>query len=178
MFEDVKNLLKVDRNNLHIEWERQPQLFMEWSEKWVKATLKRDRLKEKIDLVKAKLDGQIRENPDLFGFTKKPTEAAISAAIVKSDEYREALDDYFRVNEEVNMLSSVRTSLEHRKKALEALTQLFISGYYSQPTLSETEVFSAKEAKHKKVKEELRKALKASERLQKGKFANEENKEG
>ena len=163
--DDIKEILKVDRHNLHEEWERHPQIYMEWAEKWAKALFRRDKLKEKMELIKAKLDGQIRENPEMFGFTKKPTEAAISAAITKSDEYRKALNAFFKATEEVNLMASIKTSLEHRKKALEALTQLFIAGYYAEPTLSESELANAKASLHKKRQEEIRSNLRRNKRL-------------
>ena len=163
--ENIKEILKVDKNNLHEEWEKQPQIYMDFAEKWVSYVAKRDKIKEKLDLVKAKLDGQIRENPELFGFTKKPTEAAITSAIIKSDEYRNVMAELHEANEMVNLTASIKTALEHRKKALEALTQLFIAGYYSQPSLSESEVNMAKEAHHRKIQEEIREVLRNNDRL-------------
>ena len=83
--EEYERDLKLDRDNLDREWEKQATLFMKWAERHAEALYERDRKKEKLDLVRAELDASLRANPELFGFDKKPTESAISAWIISQD---------------------------------------------------------------------------------------------
>jgi len=66
---------------------------------------------------------------------KKPTEAAINAAISKDEDYQLEQQALLDANEAVNLLVSAKAAFEHRKKALEGLTQLWLGGYFSDPKI-------------------------------------------
>jgi hypothetical protein len=149
--------LQIDKYKLSEEWEDQSLLYMKWAERYAQAIYERDRLKEKMDLVKAQIDLYIRKNPNQYGFdTKpKPTEAAITNTILNEEEYQEAVEDYLLAKKNVNILQGVKDAMEHKKKALEAETSLWIGNYYSDPKVPE----KAKEDSSRKTSEELRKGL-------------------
>lgn len=123
--------LEIDFSRLDEIWRDHSVKFMKWSEKWVNAVSERDRAKEALEVVKAELDSEIRTK--YVG--KKPTEAAINSMITTNKEYQEAVSKLIDANESVNLLASAKTAFEHKKKALESLTQLWIQGYWSEPKI-------------------------------------------
>ena len=125
--------LNIDKYSLDLEWEKQAQLYMKWSERYAEAVRNRDRAKEKLELVRAAIDEDIRLNPEKYGFDKKPTESAISAMIIKSDKYIEANRVFIESTKEMNVLAGAKEAMAHKKKALESITQLWLGGYYAAP---------------------------------------------
>ena len=124
--------IKIDKFNLDVEWELQPAKYIEWAEKCAKAISERDQCKQRMDVLKAKLDKQLRKSLEKE-LGKKPTEGAISAAIDLEPEMQEIQEHFNLLTYNVNVLSAARTAFDQRKKALEYLTQLYLSSYYSKP---------------------------------------------
>ena len=124
--------LKIDFSELHINWRDQPINYMKWSEKWVNAVSYRDRIKESLEVLKAELDTKYRQE---LSVDKKPTEAVISSAITNDADYKLQQQQLIDANETVNLLVSAKAAFEHRKKALEGLTQLWVNGYWSDPKI-------------------------------------------
>jgi hypothetical protein len=126
--------LKIDFAELDINWRDHSANYMKWAEHWVNAVAQRDRKKEALDVLKAELDKHYRiELEKQIG--KKPTEATVSAAIISNTTYQVAQQDIIKANEEVNLLAAAKVAFEHRKKALEGLTQLWLGGYFSNPNI-------------------------------------------
>jgi hypothetical protein len=126
--------LKIDFDNLNINWRDQPITYMKWSEKWANAVVFKDRKKETIDVLKADLDAKYRHQLERT-IGKKPTETMVSAAITADNEYKLAQQDLIEATKNVNLLAAAKAAFEHRKKALEGLTQLWLGGYYSNPNI-------------------------------------------
>jgi len=153
--------LRIDKYNLDYEWERQAQLYMKWAEAHAQAVLERDRAKELLDLARAELDSQIRESPEKFGFDKKPTETAIANTILQQDRYREVYKNFVETTKNMNILAGAKEAMAHKKKALEGITQLMVSGYYAEPNIPK----EAKEKSMERTKASLKQGLKRSKRL-------------
>lgn len=129
-----KEEIAIDVDALDKEWSNQPTRFCEWAEKEVDAQFERDRAKEKLDLVKAEVDSAIRKNPKTYGINaEKITEMAISNAIIQDKRYKEALSGYLEKVKKARILGVAREAFDHRKRALEKLTDLFLSQYWSDP---------------------------------------------
>ena len=124
--------LKIDFAQLDINWRDHSTNYMKWAEKWVNSVAERDRIKEALEVLKAELSTKYRT--ELFD-GKKPTEAAITAAIISNEEHKTMQQVLIDANEAVNLHTTVKTSFEHRKKALEGTTQLWINGYSSNPNI-------------------------------------------
>jgi hypothetical protein len=152
---EYTNDLSIDRDKLEEEWEDQALLFMKWGERCVEALYTRDQLKEKLDWTKADIDDEIRNDPGAFGFDKKPTETAISSQVQLNKRFIKATDDYLKAKKDVGILQVAKEAMEHKKKALEAETSLWIGNYYSDPKIPER----AKEDSSRKVSEQVRKSL-------------------
>lgn len=155
--------LKIDFSILQHNWADQARLFTDWGELHSEAIAIRDRKKEEIELKQSELDSAIRLQPEEFGLLKI-TEAAVTAAIKSDEGYRALMDELITLNQIVNDLSCYKTGFEHRKKALEGITQLYCAGYFAKPNIP-TE---AQEAFGGETKKEQQKALEEdSSRLKK-----------
>ena len=123
----------IDKNNLDEEWEQQPLKVEKWGMRLVEAQSHRDDLKDKIELIYAKIGGVIRANPTKYGLKEKPTESAINGMIIRSKDYKDMRKEVLEAEKEAASLTVVMKTLEHRKRALERLQDLFFSGYWSEP---------------------------------------------
>jgi len=146
MGENYRKDLEIDKYQLDDAWVNQPSMFCEWAEKAVEAYFERDKKKEQLDLTRAELDGEIRTDPAKFKI-EKITENAVSNAIITHNKYREANEKYLEAIKNAKILDIAREGFDHKKKSLEKLTDLFLSGYWSEPRIKAEakEDFSAKE---------------------------------
>jgi hypothetical protein len=126
----------IDKYNLDREWMNQPVLFLNWAEKEVEAQFERDKAKERLDLIKAELDLQIRTSPSSYGIDKI-TESSIQNTILRQKVYTEASESLLLANKNAKILNAAREAFEHRKKALEKITDLYISGYWADPKIKQ-----------------------------------------
>jgi hypothetical protein len=157
MSEDYNKDLEIDFHRLDENWRDHSMNYMQWSEKWVNAVAARDRAKEQLDLIKAELDQKIR-----FEAKTKLTESAISSMITTHSDYQTAAERLHACNEEVNLYVMAKSAFEHRKVALEGLTKLWVSGYWSEPKI-------VGEVKDQVQTEKMQRKLNENERLQKRK---------
>lgn len=123
---DPINSLKLD-----VEWVKHCDLVSEWSAKAAKAQYDCDVAKMLLDLAAANLDLNIRNNPNLYGVAKV-TENAISNAILLQPEYASALGKHTDAKSRLNEAMSAMSELDHRKRAMTKLTDLWIRDYYSE----------------------------------------------
>ena len=126
------SLVEIDELQLDKEWIRQPRLFRKYAFAVADAKLAVANRKADLDLAKADLGLKIREDPETFG-VKKVTDASVGAAVIVQAEYRTALRRYNKAKHGLDMLMAVVEALEHRKKALENLVQLFSMNYFAEP---------------------------------------------
>ena len=152
--------LVIDVNNLDTELLMQPQLYAKYGEELAKTKTKMDKLKDKLELVRAELDTDIRKDPTLYGLEKgkKPTEAQIQSLILQQPEYKRALDRYYKVKEKYETLKVAVTAMEQRKSALENIVRLIALQYFSGPV--GVHDFSALQKNYEeKVREEIKNAV-------------------
>jgi len=131
-FEDE---IKIDKHALDYEWERQSSLVYVWGSKYADSIFERDKKKEQLELVYAEVDSDIREFPDKYDILKI-TESVVKSKIIQSKAYKMAMSDFLLAKKNCDILSVARNALEHKKKALEFMAQLYLSGYWSDPKIS------------------------------------------
>jgi hypothetical protein len=152
-----KEDLKIDKYALDEEWLKQPTLFINWAEEFVEAQADRDRKKEQLDLIKAELDNAIRSGPEKFGLAKV-TEGAIQNIILTEGTYRDAQDKYLTAIKQAKILDVAKEAFDHKKKALENLTSLFLAGYFANSEIVKGDVKDfLTESKSKRIDEGLNK---------------------
>ena len=127
-----KDDLEIDKNNLDEAWQYQALKFAEWAEKEVEAMFQRDKLKDQLELQRAGLDSLIRKNPSNY-FLDKVTESAIQNIILQNENYQKSNTAYLDAVKQAKIFGVAREAFDHRKKALEKLTDLFLSQYWAEP---------------------------------------------
>lgn len=126
--------LKIDQYALDKAALEQPELFAKWAMEWADAVKERDRLKDKLALVRGQCDQEIRETPTEFGWQKPdkaPSEAFIASAVITHIDYVECNKEFQEAQHNVNVLQVAKEAFEQRRKMIEILTQLYLSSYFS-----------------------------------------------
>jgi len=91
--DDYKQDLFIDQYKLDNELIKQPQLFMKWALDYAEASIKREEARNKLELIKAKVEHEVRSSSDN---KKKVTEASISASVIKSPKVQLYKNRYFK----------------------------------------------------------------------------------
>jgi len=180
---------KIDIYNLHTELARQPGLYIDYAEQYADSVAIMMRADEKVKTVKtegkrrvdekrADLDAKIRTNPELYGLDsdKKPTENAITNAIISNQNFKEiqdtvtkeiaeAMEAYIEAVRIKELLDGVKIGFSHRKTALEKEVELFLNSYYADPKIPKQYI----EEKAQEVKKEIEQGLEQSPRLRRRK---------
>lgn len=132
LLNELKDGLKIDVNNLDIELVDQPNRFFHAGQQYSLAVSRRDRKDTELDILKAVLDKEIREDADANG--DKITEAQIKAAIQRDKEHRQLTKQYLDAKQEAEEWQSLRDSYQQRSYVLKDLVALHISGYFGDVT--------------------------------------------
>lgn len=132
---EFDNLIDIDKARLDDECENQPYLVWEYGKGLAKAILLADEAKAEIKVVEAEVDKAIREAPEDYGLSakRKPSEEAVKKAIVRSDEWKEAIKKYNKALYRVNMFETAAKTLDHRRTSLSILDGQEERGYYARP---------------------------------------------
>ena len=126
--------LFIDRNDLPTEWENHPHIYMYWAEEYTYAVIDRDRQKDQVELTFADLDGKIRLDPDAYQ-VEKVTDKSVAEAVKRTDIYQAAIEALHQANLVVNRMAAARSAMDHKRKALDAMTTLLINQYYNSNTV-------------------------------------------
>jgi hypothetical protein len=129
--------LAIEFDNLAENWRDQQMLYMKYGEEHANKMRERDRLKESLDIIKAERGAHIREMWETEGFDKAPTVDGVNGWVTRDEQTQEAVKKLIGANHDMNVLHVAKSAFEHRKKALESLTQLYLIGYFSKPRLQE-----------------------------------------
>lgn len=144
----------IDIGALDTEWLEQPKLYHKWAGKLAEARLREDEAKQRLELIKANLDKQIREDPDGFELLKI-TEASVAATILKQPEHKKAQKAVNQCRYITNMVQAAVSTLDHRRRALENLVMLHGRDYFSKPTVPEGEAENFKAAARRAAKQSM-----------------------
>jgi hypothetical protein len=136
-------IFDIDPQNIVQEWIDQPRLYFEHAEKLAQYRANHERCKANLDLVQAKLDKSIRSDPEDYDISSaKITEKMVENAIIRNKKYIDALEEVHKSRYEMEVLQAAVTALDHRKKLLESLTQLTLSGLNAEPKLPRNQYVS------------------------------------
>ena len=124
--------LFIDDSALDIEWLDQSMLFMKYAKNAAEVRKLFDETKQELDIVRAEIDKDIRENPDKYGL-EKVTEGAIQSALLTSKKFQIANQKVLDAKFEIDMASSAVQAFNMRKEALENLVKLNGQSYFSGP---------------------------------------------
>ncbi len=128
--------ISIDEMSLDREWTDQPRMYFRYAVKLADARRELDQANANLDLTKAELDTAIRSDPEKFGLAKV-TESALEAVILTQDGYETAKAAVLRMKHDMDVMAAAVGALDHRKKALEKLCELFLANYFSRPRAPE-----------------------------------------
>jgi hypothetical protein len=124
----------IDESALDTEWLMQPTLMVRYCSHSAACKQEVDAAKEQLEICKAKLDRQIRTNPEEYGL-KKITEGAVSSAIVENAEHQECQQEYIEAKYEYERAVAAVRAIDQKKTALENLVRLHSASYFAGPSV-------------------------------------------
>lgn len=128
--------VEIDENELDREWVDQPRRYFRAAKMAADARRDMDMEKNRLELVVAELDLEIRTSPTDFGI-EKVTEAAVGTAIKRHSTYQDQVVSLNRARHRLEVVQGWVQALDHRKTALSKLVDLFLANYFSKPTAPE-----------------------------------------
>jgi len=121
---ELKQRIQIaDQFSIESDLLHQSQHYFEVGEQIVNAKNERDELAERLKMIKAELDVEIRTNA-----TVKLTEANIAAKVITDKRYIEAQEKFLVKEKEVGYLDVALRALEHKRGALETLAKMQMAG--------------------------------------------------
>ena len=140
--EDFKNVIKVDRFNLHVDCEIQAVAVDYWNDKQSDIKKEKEYAEIELDVLLSSKELEYRENPPE---KMKVTDAAIKALVVVDLDVIKQKKKVIELKFKLNDLDNKRNALEHRKSMLKNLVSLYGFGYYSLPEGKNTNTDQIKE---------------------------------
>lgn len=124
-------LFDIDEFDLVNEWKKQPKFFLHYAEQLADARRDFEQVKAEREIVRAETDREIRKDPKKFGL-EKITETVIENTITLNVTYQRINSKWLETKGKVDTLQAIVDGLDHRKRALEKIVDLFLSGYYAE----------------------------------------------
>lgn len=152
--------LSIEETALDVECLNQPRLMMEYSEAYAEVQAQYADAKEELDLVEARTNMAVREDPEVFGITKI-TEKAVEAAVLLDKKCIAARQDLRELKRQLDLVGGAVRSMDHKKKMLELLVQLHGQQYFAGPKIprdihKEARARMTREVSNEKVKTGMR----------------------
>lgn len=129
---DYEQDTAIDPDALDTEWLEQPRLMMRYAQFLANSRRELERAKEKLDIIRAELDKEIRTDPEKFGIAKV-TEGAINSTILTNSDFQAGQKELNDAQYEVNMAQGAVRAIEGKKDALENLVRLHGQQYFAGP---------------------------------------------
>lgn len=126
--------VNIDETALDVEWLQQANLMYKYARHQAETRKAMDEAKERLDFIKAKLEMDIRANPETYGLSKV-TESAIASTILLQPEYQEASKKYIEAKYENEVAVAAVRAIDQKKTALENLVKLLSVSYFAGPSV-------------------------------------------
>ncbi len=124
--------IRIDETALDVEWLRQADLMYRYAKHQAETRKEMDEAKERLDVVRAKVEMEIRNNPEAYGLSKV-TEGAIQSTVILQPEYQQASQAYNDVKYENDVAIAAVRAIDQKKTALENLVKLLGASYFAGP---------------------------------------------
>jgi hypothetical protein len=126
---ELKEALLIDRNDLDTELVHQPNLYYQVGEAFSEAISFRDEAKFNRDREAAELDRAIRR--EALDNNEKISEAQVANRVKENPSYYDYHERYLLLSKNAAFWEALKESFQQRSYAIKDLTQLWISGYYT-----------------------------------------------
>lgn len=132
MLLDYRSIIQIDEGCLDTEWARHSSCYMDVIEAQVAASEQLDKLRDKLSGTEAIIACDVRRNPEMYG-AQKITDQVVKEIVASSDKIIVLQSEILQARRQLALLNGVVTAMEHRKKALENLVELYVCNYQSEP---------------------------------------------
>lgn len=126
--------IQIDEHALDVEWLRQANLMYKYAKHQAQTKKEMDEAKERLDVGRAKIEMEIRNNPEAYGLSKV-TEGAIQSAILLQPEYQKLVQEYNDAKYENDVAVAAVRAIDQKKTALENLVKLLGASYFAGPVV-------------------------------------------
>jgi len=155
--------VSIDETALDVEWLQQANLMYKYARYYAETKKAMDEAKERLDFIKAKVEMDIRANPENYGLSKV-TESAVASTILLQPEYQEASKKYIEARYENDVATAAVRAIDQKKTALENLVKLLSVSYFAGPSAPRDLSLEWNERIKKKEQKELNKNVKIKRR--------------
>ena len=145
---DILQDKQIDPDALDVEWLDQTNLFYKYSDALNQAMDEKndqkvtvDEKKEEFEILKAKIELEIRSAPEDFDL-EKVTDASVKAALLMDDRYQQAMENLYEekrtlneIQSRVNKLYTDVTTISEKKVSLQEIGKLLTQQYFCAPTV-------------------------------------------
>lgn len=129
--ENTPPLMRIDENNLVEECVQLPTTYHEYAQQLAAAKKDLDEAKTHLDITKAQLGRDIRNNPGEYNLPKV-TEGTVADAVMEHGRTKKAANAVSAARYRVDLLQAAVTALEHKKRMLESLVSLHGQSYFAR----------------------------------------------
>lgn len=129
---DEGSFLNIDEMQLEKVCAGQPRLARKWNRSLAKSQDRLAHAENNLKLISAQLGKDMRENPTEYDLPKTTVDA-INDAITCHDKYQTAVKEVMGAQYAVNLHRANTNALEHRKRMIEKMVDLFLADYYAEP---------------------------------------------
>ena len=150
--------LRIDPDNLDVEWLEQPSVFMKYSELSAQAEKEARKAEEKVKIIRSELVLLIYSDPEKYlGEDVKPTAQLIEAAYRKDRDHRAAKKAFVLAQHRADVLRQAVSAFHQRRVALENLVRLQAQGYFAGPSEPrDLPIEFEKNAKHRRAVDRIK----------------------
>lgn len=127
---DSKLRLEIDKLRLDDEWVGQPLQVYTWSKKAADAQHELDSAKADMELTYAETDKSVRDTPGDYGI-EKLTNEVVTQTVLADSGYQATVKKVNKAKHNLGLIQAVVNALEHRKRALSMLVDLYTKDYYA-----------------------------------------------
>lgn len=131
---DLRDKLRIDRDNLDFEIIAQPEYFYQAANACAEAISRRDRAYESIKQVDASLYMVVRVKAEETG--AKVTETTVGNMVLADENHIEAHHAWAEAKADADSLAALRDAFQQRGYMLRDLVQLIVTGYYSEKPMN------------------------------------------
>lgn len=156
---NAKEEIKINKFELDVALEEQPDLYLDWALAHVEAVKQKDIAKVELEKIKSALGMEVRKNPTGYGLKEKFTVQAVEEVVISHKDYQEANRVLVETANEANRLAAVREAFDQRRSSLKYLTELWTNDYYGQSVGDSKSVSKDENKISDKSSEEQRKGI-------------------
>lgn len=122
--------LGIDKYRLDLEWLNQPTQYYAAGERQARAQMQVNQCSTELDVLCAKLGAQVRDNPEDYGINRLSNEV-VKETIWADPRVAAVCDKINQAKYELDIAKAAVNALEHRKRALTMLVELYTKEYYA-----------------------------------------------